>query len=366
MKQHSVFNTKLVDTLTQPMFLGEPVNISRNDIQKHKVFEKLVKDQTGQFWHPEEIKLTDDRKQFKELTPHEQHIFISNLKYQTLLDSIQGRAPCETFLEICSLPELENWIITWSFFETIHSRSYTHIMQNVFPDPSIIFDDIPVNEEIIARAIPISKHYDNLKELIHKYKLGLLSDLKELKKALYLTLVSVNVLEGIRFYVSFACSFAFMEGKKVMDGNSKIIQMIAFDEAFHLSATQHMINLIQRNKDGDQELYEISQACKEDVIEIFKAAVDQEKAWAKYLFKDGSILGLNEEILVQYLEYICNIRLGAIGFDPLYKQKINPIPWMSHWLNKNKKTSSPQETEIIAYTSGKIVQDEGELTDIDL
>ena len=239
-------------------------------------------------------------------------------------------------------------------------------MQNVFADPSIIFDDIPINEEIIARAIPISNHYDNLKELIHKYKLGMLSDLKELKKSLYLTLVSVNVLEGIRFYVSFACSFAFMEGKKVMDGNSKIIQSIAFDEAYHLAATQHMINLIQRNKDGDQELHEISQACKQDVIEIFKSAVDQEKAWAKYLFKDGSILGLNEEILVQYLEYLCNVRLSAIGFEPLYKQKINPIPWMSDWLNKNKKTSSPQETEIIAYSSGKINQDDGELNDIDL
>lgn len=360
----SVFNAKYVDITQQHMFLGEPVNLSRNDIQKHKVFENLTEKQISFFWVPEKITLTEDRKQFKELTPNEQHIFISNLKFQSLLDSVQGRSPCMTFLSLCSLPELENFIIAWSFFETIHSRSYTHIMQNVFPNPTVVFDDIPVNKEIIARASTISKYYDQLIELTHQYKLGLLKDLRELKKSLFLTLVSVNVLEGIRFYVSFACSFAFMEGKKVMEGNAKIIQYIAADEAIHLSATQHMINIIQRGKD-DQELYEISQECQPEVIEIFKSAVEQEKAWAKYLFKDGSILGLNEEILCQYVEYLCNQRLHAIGYDLLFpKQKSNPIPWITSWLSKSSRSPAPQESEIISYTVGQVLQDDGDISDI--
>lgn len=372
---NSVFNPKLVDTYNQPMFFGESVNLSRNDIQKHKVFETLTKNQIASYWSPEEIKLTEDKKQFRELSTHEQHIFISNLKYQVLLDSIQGRAPCQTFLEVCSLPELENWIITWSFFETIHSRSYTHIMQNVFPDPSIIFDDIPTNPEIIARANQISNYYDNFKRLLIDYKsdeskqsmtsLQKASRLRELKKAFYLNLVAVNVLEGIRFYVSFACSFAFMEGKKVMEGNSKIIQLIAFDEAFHLASTQHIINLIQKNKD-DPELFEISLEVKDEVYSIFKEAVEQEKAWASYLFKDGSILGLNEAILVQYLEHICDQRLSAIGYNPLFGKKSNPIPWMSSWLSKNKKTPFPQESELISYQIGQVNNDDGDLSDISL
>lgn len=360
-----IFEQKIINIQDQPMFLGESVNISRNDIYKHKFLENLVEKQTSFFWRPEEFKLTDDRKQFKELSEHEQHIFISNLKYQTLLDSIQGRAPCQTFLEICSLPELENWIITWSYFETIHSRSYTHIMQNVFPDPGIIFDDIPINDEIRARAVPISNQYDTLKTLICQYKLGLLKDIKVLKKQLYLTLIAVNILEGIRFYVSFACSFAFMEGKRVMEGNAKIIQAIASDEALHLSATQQMINLIHKNKD-DKDLYEISKEGRNEVIELFKSAVDQEKAWAKYLFKDGSILGLNEEILNEYLEFLCDQRMVAIGFNPIFKRRSNPLPWMSKWLTKNNKSVSPQETEIVSYMVSKVSHGESDLDDIDL
>jgi len=248
-------------------------------------------------------------------------------------------------------------------------------MQNVFPDPSIIFDDIPTNPEIIARANQISNYYDNFKRLLIDYKsdeskqsmtsLQKASRLRELKKAFYLNLVAVNVLEGIRFYVSFACSFAFMEGKKVMEGNSKIIQLIAFDEAFHLASTQHIINLIQKNKD-DPELFEISLEVKDEVYSIFKEAVEQEKAWASYLFKDGSILGLNEAILVQYLEHICDQRLSAIGYNPLFGKKSNPIPWMSSWLSKNKKTPFPQESELISYQIGQVNNDDGDLSDISL
>lgn len=361
----SVFVSEKIDTLSQPMFLGKPVNVSRNDIQKHKVFETLAEKQISFFWRPEKTNLLNDKKQFRELSEHEQHIFISNLKYQTLLDSIQGRSPCQTFLEICSLPELENFIIAWSFFETIHSRSYTHIMQNVFPDPTIVFDDIPVNSEIIKRAVPISRQYDKLKELICQYKLGILKDIKELKKQLYLTLIAVNILEGIRFYVSFACSFAFAQGKKVMEGNAKIISEIASDEALHLSATQHMINLIHKNRD-DSDLYEISKECQSEVLEMFRLCVDQEKEWAKYLFKDGSILGLNEQILINYLEFICNQRLKAIGFEPMYKQSENPLPWMTPWLMKNKKSVSPQETEIITYMQAKVIHDDSSINEIDL
>lgn len=360
-----IFEPKLINILEQNMFLGEAINVSRFDYQKHKIFETLRERQLSFFWRPEEIKLTDDRKQFKELTPHEQHIFTSNLKYQTLLDSVQGRAPNQTFLEICSLPELENWIVTWSFSETIHSASYTYILQNVYANPSEVLDDIPVNPEIIKRALAVTEHYDKLKDLISKHRLGLLKDLKELKKQLYLTLVSVNVLEAIRFYVSFACSFAFTEGKKVMEGNSKIIKFIARDEALHLVGTQYMINLIQDNKD-DKEMYEISKECKDDVIKIFLDAVEQEKEWAKYLFKDGSILGLNEAILVEYLEYLCDQRLNAIGFESIFKRKKNPLPWMMSWLNNNTTSGAPQEVEISSYLISQINQDEDDFSNTSL
>ena len=360
---YTTFNQNTFDTLKQPMFFGETVNVARYDIQKHKIFENLIEKQLSFFWRPEEVDLANDRKDFIDLPEHEKHIFLSNLKYQTLLDSVQGRSPNVAFLPIVSLPELETWIETWSFSETIHSRSYTHIMRNVVPNPAEVFDDITRSDFITRHAVSVTKYYD---ELIAKNSYytqlgegthtinGKIVDinLRDLKRTLYLTMVSVNVLEAIRFYVSFACSFAFAERAK-MEGNAKIIKLIARDEALHLTGTQHILQIMAAGKD-DPEMGEIAASCKEEVREIFLDAAEQEKEWAGYLFKDGSMIGLNETILAQYVEYITDQRIAAIGLPTIFGTKNNPLPWINSWLNSDNVQVAPQEAEISSYLVGAI------------
>ena len=361
--KYTTFNQESNDTMIEPMFFGNPVNVARYDQQKHPIFEKLIEKQISFFWRPEEVDVSKDRMDFQKLSDAERHIFTSNLKYQTLLDSIQGRSPNIAFLPIISIPELETWVETWSFFETIHSRSYTHILRNLFSDPSSIFDDIVVNEEIKKRATDISKYYD---ELIFATQLWQTQgegeyvidgqthviNMRELKKLLYLCMNSVNALEAIRFYVSFACTFAFAE-RELMEGNSKIIRLIARDENIHLTSTQHILNLWAKGKD-DPEMAEIAAECHEEAKAIFMKAVEQEKEWANYLFKNGSMLGLNEEILCQYVEYIANHRMAAIGMGQPFDVQSNPLPWMNNYLSSDNVQVAPQETEISSYLVGQI------------
>lgn len=360
---YKTFNQNTFDTFAQPMFFGENVNVSRYDTQKYKIFEQLIEKQLSFFWRPEEVDLSQDRKDFLSLPPHEQHIFLSNLKYQTLLDSVQGRSPNVALLPVVSLPELETWIETWAFSETIHSRSYTHIIRNIIPNPGVVFDDIIRNEHITKRAVSVSEHYDrfiescsyyiNLGEGIHRINgQEMTVSLHELKKQLYLTIASVNVLEAIRFYVSFGCSFAFAERAK-MEGNAKIIKLIARDEALHLTGTQHMMQLFAQGKD-DPEMADIAVMLKGEVEQIFKEAAQQEKEWADYLFKDGSMIGLNRDILSSYIEYITNQRLIAIGMEPLFPTKSNPLPWINAWLVSDNVQVAPQEAEISSYLVGAI------------
>lgn len=361
--RYSTFNQNDTNPLTEPMFFGANVNVSRYDQQKHPMFEKLIEKQLSFFWRPEEVDLSNDRKDFNELPAHEQHIFISNLKYQTLLDSVQGRSPNVAFLPIVSIPELETWIETWSFSETIHSRSYTHIIRNVLNDPSIVFDDIVKNQEITKRAANVTQYYDEFIEACNYYtQLGVGThevngekvevSLRELKKKLFRVMVSVNILEAVRFYVSFACSFAFAE-RAVMEGNAKVIKLIARDEALHLSGTQHILQLWTEGKD-DPEMAEIAQECEEDIYSMFADAAEQEKEWAQYLFKDGSMIGLNAEILGQYVEYITNVRLRALGKMNIYPTTQNPLPWMNAWLVSDAVQVAPQEAEISSYLVGAI------------
>jgi len=355
---YSIFNQKINDTLTEPMFFGDSVNVARFDQQKFKIFESLTEKQLSFFWRPEEIDVSKDKIDFAKLRPNEKHIFISNLQYQILLDSVQGRSPNIAFLPIVSLPELENWIETWSFSETIHSRSYTHIIRAIMNEPGVVFDEIMKTDEIIQRATSVSEYYDELIKysqayLLHgegKHELNnekLDVSLYGLKRLLYLTIMSVNILEAIRFYVSFACSFAFAE-RKVMEGNAKIIKLIARDEALHLTGTQHMINLMQDGKD-DPDMKKIAKECESEVIQMFKDGAKQEKEWAEYLFRDGSMIGLNAEILKQYLEYITNVRMSALNMKPIFKQNTNPLPWLNHWLDSDNVQVAPQETEITSY-----------------
>tara|TARA_B100000586_G_scaffold24387_1_gene16048 strand:+ start:909 stop:2039 length:1131 start_codon:yes stop_codon:yes gene_type:complete len=360
---YSTFNQEKNDPLKEPMFFGNPVNVARYDQQKFEIFEKLIEKQLSFFWRPEEIDVSKDRIDYNKMSEHERHIFISNLKYQTLLDSIQGRSPNVALLPLVSLPELETWIETWAFSETIHSRSYTHIIRNITNDPSIIFDDIVGNKDIVERAEYTSRYYDDLinyqqafnlhGEGIHETEVGKLDvNMHDLKKKLYLCLMSVNVLEAIRFYVSFACSFAFAE-RELMEGNAKIIKLIARDEQLHLSSTQHMINLIRTGQD-DPEMAEIAEECKQDATDMFKEGAEQEKEWAEYLFKDGSMLGLNKDILCQYVEYITDVRVKAIGIEPIFNVTKNPIPWINTWLASDTVQVAPQEVEISSYLVGQV------------
>jgi ribonucleoside-diphosphate reductase beta chain len=376
---YSIFNQKISDTLTQPMFFGDTVNIARFDKQKFEMFEKLTEKQLSFFWRPEEIDVSKDKIDFSKLLPNERHIFISNLQYQILLDSVQGRSPTIAFLPIVSLPELENWIETWAFSETIHSRSYTHIIRAIVNEPGVVFDDIMKTDEIIQRATSVSKNYDELIKYTQAYCLygegkhklkdeELEVDLYNIKRMLYLTIMSVNILEAIRFYVSFACSFAFAE-RKVMEGNAKIIKLIARDEALHLTSTQHMINLMKSGKD-DPDLKKIAKECEPEVIQMFKDATQQEKDWADYLFRDGSMIGLNAEILKDYLEYITNVRMSSLDLKPIFEHRSNPLPWMNHWLDNDNVQVAPQETEITSYLvsaiDNTINEDDNDFSDFKL
>ncbi|QPR56781.1 class Ia ribonucleoside-diphosphate reductase subunit beta [Aeromonas allosaccharophila] len=361
---YSTFCQTQNDQLKEPMFFGQSVNVARYDQQKHEVFERLIEKQLSFFWRPEEVDVSHDRIDYQALPPHEQHIFISNLKYQTLLDSIQGRSPNVALLPLVSIPELETWIETWAFSETIHSRSYTHIIRNIVNSPAQVFDDIVTNEQILKRAGSISHYYDDLIESTALYNLHgegthtvagreVTITLRELKKKLYLCLMSVNALEAIRFYVSFACSFAFAE-RELMEGNAKIIKMIARDEALHLTGTQHMLNLMRTGQD-DPEMAEIAAECEQACFEIFKEAAIQEKEWAEYLFRDGSMIGLNKDILCQYVEYITNLRMSAVGLQPAFAgTKQNPIPWINTWLSSDNVQVAPQEVEVSSYLVGQI------------
>jgi len=347
----TVFSNEMFDATEQTCFFGKQVNIARYDKQRYNIFEKLTDKQLGFFWRPEEIDLSRDGKDFKGLTDHEKHIFTSNLKRQILLDSVQGRAPSLAFLPICSLPELETWIQTWTFSETVHSRSYTHIIRNVYSDPSRVFDEMLDIQEIADCAHDISKYYDDLIAFnsVMRYNY-------DHKKALWLCLNAVNALEGVRFYVSFACSWAFAEVKK-MEGNAKIIKLIARDENVHLASTQQLLKILPKE---DPDFAKIAEETKDECITMFNNVVEQEKAWAKYLFKDGSMIGLNEQLLCDYVDHIAAKRMGAVGLNG--KPGSNPLPWTQKWISGSDVQVAPQETEITSYVIGGVKKDVDENT----
>lgn len=344
----SVFNTsKQKSHLERTCFFDDPVDIARYDKVKYPAFEKLTEKQMSFFWRPEEVELSKDSKDFKGLTDHEKHIFTANLKRQILLDSVQGRAPSLAFLPITSLPELETWIQTWTFFETIHSRSYTHIIRNVYPDPSRVFDEMLEIQEIVDCAKDISKYYDDLIET------NVPAGSYEHKKLLWLCLNAVNALEGVRFYVSFACSWNFAELKK-MEGNAKIIKFIARDENVHLASTQQLLKILPKE---DVDFARIQEETKDLCVHLFSEVVEQEKAWARYLFKDGSMIGLNEKLLCDYVEWIAHKRMTAVGLPSQFKGGSNPLPWTQKWIAGSDVQVAPQETEITSYIVGGVTQD---------
>lgn len=340
------------------------IGMQRYDTLKYRQFDKLTDKQLGFFWRPEEVDVLRDAKDFKDLTPWEQHIFTANLKRQILLDSVQGRAPSLGFLPLATLPELETFISTWTFSETIHSRSYTHIIRNVYSDPARVFDEMFDIEEIILCANDITRYYDELvaygkwyhalgtgDHVVNGKKISITE--YELKKKLWLALASVNVLEGIRFYVSFACSWAFAELKK-MEGNAKIIKFIARDENVHLAFTQQMLKLLPQD---DADYVRIRQETESEMIAMYDSAIQQEKDWADYLFQGGSMIGLNKQLLCDYVEWIGHKRMTAIGLPTTHRGGSNPLPWTQKWIAGSEVQVAPQETEISSYVVGGTKQD---------
>jgi ribonucleoside-diphosphate reductase beta chain len=367
-KGMTVFNPEVHNSKKQPMFFGKPLGIQRYDSYKYPVFEKLTTQQLGYFWRPEEVSLQKDRGDYQSLRPEQKHIYTSNLKYQIMLDSIQGRGPGMAFIPYCSLPELEACMEVWGFMEMIHSRSYTYIIKNIYSDPSEVFDTIITDERILERAKTVTESYDEFINSAQEWGIGnqwktdfrdtsvSQQEIKDVKRKLFRAVANVNILEGIRFYVSFACSFAFGE-LKLMEGSAKIISLIARDENQHLAITQNILN---KWKTGDDpEMLQIWKEEEEWLYAMFDKAVNEEKRWADYLFRDGSMIGLNDTLLKQYVEWVANRRLKAIGLKPVYdiSAKNNPLPWTQHWISSKGLQVAPQETEVESYVVGGIKQD---------
>ena len=366
----TVFNTEDVNTKKQPMFFGKPLGVQRYDNFKYPQFEYLTKQQLGYFWRPEEVSLQKDRGDYQTLRSEQKHIYTSNLKYQIMLDSVQGRAPGMAFLPYCSLPELEACMEVWSFMEMIHSRSYTYVIKNVYSDPSEVFDTIIKEPKILERAATVTGSYDDFINEAQQWGQSSLwrdmdtsldtslpvLEMKEVKRKLYRAVTNVNILEGIRFYVSFACSFAFGE-LKLMEGSAKIISLIARDENQHLAITQNILN--NWRKGDDSEMVQIMKEEEQWTYDMFDKCVNEEKKWAEYLFKDGSMIGLNDKLLYQYVEWVANRRLRSIHLKPQYDipAKNNPLPWTEHWISSKGLQVAPQETEVESYVVGGIKQD---------
>lgn len=350
----NIINLKQVDYTKEPLFFGEELSLQRYDKFRYEKIFNMFKQHISYFWRPEEVNLSKDRADFATLSDHEKFIFTKNLGYQILLDSVQSRG-ISHLLDDCSNPESELFSKTWEFFETLHSYSYTYIIKNIYSDPSGLFDTILQDEEIIKRTTSVTKYYDELIECIGD------DTIDNKKKKLYLTLVSINILEGIRFYVSFACSYCFAQNKK-MEGNAKIISLINRDENLHMGFTTMVLRYLA--DDPSEGFQHIVKECEPIVIKMYQDAAEEEMEWARYLFKDGTMIGLNSEILIQYMKWLTNNRLKAIRLNPLFEKVTNPINWITNWTESKSIQEAPQETEKETYVIGAFQQlDENESFD---
>lgn len=349
-KMKKLINLKEVDHTKEPIFFGEELNLERYDRFRYPNYFEMFRNQIRAFWTPEEVDVTKDKLEYKTLTDHEKFIFTSNLKYQILLDSVQARG-IPHLTENLSNPEVEAFCSWWAAFEQLHSYSYTHVIKNVYSNPSEIFDNILNNDKIINRTVSVTKHYDSIINSIPD------ESIEDKRKKLLLTLVSINILEGVRFYVSFACSFAFAENGK-MEGNAKIIKFIARDEMLHLGFTQHLLRTLKTKK--EEGFVDTWKELEPTIIQMYKDAAKEEMDWADYLFEGGSMLGLNAEILQKYMRFLVNDRMKAIGLEGVFEKTKNPIPWINTWLSNDAAQPAPQETEITSYNVGAIKSDLGQ------
>ena len=342
----NIINLRQVDYTKEPLFFGAELSIQRYDKFRYEKIFNMFKQHISYFWRPEEVNLSKDRADFNSLTDHERFIFTKNLGYQILLDSVQSRG-ISHLLEDCSNPESELFAKTWEFFETLHSYSYTYIIKNIYANPSEVFDTILKDDEILKRTTSVTKYYDDLIDRIPD------ETIDDKKKKLYLTLVSINILEGIRFYVSFACSYCFAQNKK-MEGNAKIISFINRDENLHMGFSTQVLKYLA--DDPSEGFQHIVKECEPIVIQMYKDAASEEMEWAKYLFKDGAMIGLNSEILIQYMKWLTNNRLKAIRLNPIFDKAVNPINWITNWTESKSIQEAPQETEKESYVVGSFQQ----------
>jgi ribonucleoside-diphosphate reductase beta chain len=368
-----VFNKNNVDFTKQYMFFGEQPNVSRFDIPRYDIYTKLYEKQWGFFWQPSEVDLSKDNRDFKTLPENEQHIFVKNLLFQSLLDSVQSRAPALALIPHVSLPELESMIELWTAFESLHNFSYQWIVKGVFNDSTEILDGIVLDPHILQRADAVAKYYDEFLEYSSWYRvLGrgkhtIISEVdgetttkvfdlneRELKRRLLLCMASINVLEGVRFYASFACSFAFAE-RGLMEGNAKVISLIARDENLHLALTQNILKKWASGED-DPVMAELWQENQEVITQMYIDCVAQEREWSAYLFQYGPMLGLTEDILNEYSSYIAGKRMRAIGLKHNFPSK-NPLGWTDKYLNGADNQVAPQEAEISNYVVGAVEHD---------
>ena len=343
------------DYLHRKMFLDHngPVTIQRFEEVKYPKIQKLEQTARGFFWVPEEVSLTKDAQDFKEASDTVKHIFTSNLLRQTALDSLQGRGPSQIFTPVISLPELEALVFNWSFFETnIHSRSYSHIIRNIYNVPKEVFNTIHDTQEIVEMASSVGKYYDDL------HRLNCLKETSEPNvpflesthiKAIWLALNASYALEAFRFMVSFATSLAMVENK-IFIGNGNIISLILQDEILHKEWTAYIINQVVKE---DVRFAEAKQSCEQEVYQLYMDVISEEKAWADYLFKKGPVIGLNANILKDFVDYTANNALKEIGIRyNEHAPKTTPIPWFNKHSDTSKKQTALQENESTNYVIG--------------
>jgi ribonucleoside-diphosphate reductase beta chain len=344
--------SKQTNYLKRKMFLDPegPVTVQRFEEVKYPKIAKFEELARGFFWVPEEISLTKDKMDHKESTDAIKHIFTSNLLRQTALDSIQGRAPSQIFQPVISLPELEALVSNWSFFETnIHSKSYSHIIRNVYGVPKDEFNKIHDTAEIVNMAANIGRYYEDLHQLNCRKEVGEEIPLHDHKKAIWLALHASYALEAFRFMVSFATSLAMVENR-IYIGNGNIISLILQDELLHTEWTAWLINNVTKD---DPDFLELVDECREEVYAMYMEVIEEEKAWADYLFSKGVVIGLNAAILKDFVDYTAFIRLKEIGIKYAEEHpRSSPIPWFNKHVNINKKQTALQESESTNYVIG--------------
>ena len=343
----SVYDDKKIDFLNEPIFFGKGKNTQRYDILKYPFFDDTNIKMLGQFWQPDEIDVSRDKRDFQTMPENMKNTYTKVLQKLIFLDSVQGRGMLQTFGLVVTNPEFESLVSTWEFFENIHSRSYTHILRSVYDNPTEIFDESFKIKELVELAKDISTKYDDCLNNIVGY-LDREYDENLVKPSILKLLIEINILEGVRFYSGFATIWSMHYSQGLMERTSNILRLICRDENLHLQVTQYLLKLLRDTKsEGFTELYK---KIESNIPGIYERACEQEFEWIDFLFKDSAYLGMSPELAKSYIKYICNRRLKALGFNGLFEGfNKNPIPWVNDYINYDSVELRPQETEVYNY-----------------